>query len=161
MNYDHNYYEKGLAKFFKDGAECFWHSWIKRRILVVDIIAEHSNVQNKDYYRRVEYWTDTPAAVLHENGYRICEGLHDNLAWIGVPIMMKLYNFKTIIVDDPKFSKDTPSTLNDRMNSNLLNKFAKSLARAAALNGMDLQKLMLMGIVGVGAIIGMKMLGVF
>ena len=96
MNYDHNYYEKGLAKFFKDGAECFWHSWIKRRILVVDIIAEHSNVQNKDYYRRVEYWTDTPAAVLHENGYRICEGLHDNLAWIGVPIMMKLYNFKTI-----------------------------------------------------------------
>lgn len=161
MNWEHNYYGKGLGKFFSDLGECIKHSWIKKRILVCDIIGEHSNVQNQDYYRRIEYWTDTPAAVLHENGYRICEGLHDNLAWSGVPVMMKIYNFKCSTVDDPRFSKDTPSTLNDRMENNLLNKFAKSLARATTLAGMDLQKLLLMGIVGVGAIIGMKFLGVF
>ena len=156
--YEYDYLNGG---FFKDLWQNIKHRMINHRVLVVDIIAKHSNSQNKDYYERKEYWSDTPLSVLHENGYRICEGLHDNLAWIGVPIMMKFYGFKTSTVDDPNFSKDTPSTLNDRMNSNLLNKFAKSLARAAALNGMDLQKLLLMGIVGVGAVIGMKMLGVF
>lgn len=161
MNWPHNYYEKGLAKFFKDGAECFYHSFLKGRILVVDVIGEHSNTQNKDYYSRVEYWTDTPAHVLHENGYRICEGLHDNLAWMGVPVMMKIYNFKVIEVNDPNFSRDTPSTLNDRMNNNLLTKFARHLARAAALGGMDLQKILFMGVIGIAAVIGMKMFGVF
>ena len=161
MNYEHDYHGSGIGKFFSDLVENIKHSMIKKRILVVDLIGEHSNVQNKDYYDRKEYWTDLPAEILHENGYRICEGLHDNLAWIGVPVMMKIHNFKMIEIMDPNFSKDTPSTLNDRMNNNLLNKFAKSLARAAALGGMDLQKLILMGAIGIAAIIGMKMFGVF
>lgn len=161
MNYDHDYHGSGIRKFFSDLGENIKHSMIKKRILVVDLVGEHSNVQHKDYYDRKEYWTDTPAAVLHENGYRICEGLHDNLAWVGVTVMMKIYNFKMIEITDPNFSKDTPSTLNDRMENNLLNKFAKSLARAAAIGGMDIQKLILMGAIGIAAIIGMKMFGVF
>ena len=47
------------------------------------------------------------------------------------------------------------------MSNNLLNKFAKSLARAAALAGMDIQKLLLMAGLGIAAVIGMKLLGVF
>ena len=156
--YDHDYINSG---FFKDLFENIKHRMIHKRILVVDIIAHHSNVQNKDYYQRKEYWTDMPASILHENGYRICEGIHDNIAWIGVPVMMKLYGFKEKVVDDPNFSQDTPSTLNDRMNNNLLNKFAKSLARAAAIAGMDIQKMILIGAVGVAAIVGMKVFGVF
>ena len=161
MYYDHDYHGSGIGKFFSDLGENIKHSMIKKRILIVDINGVHSNVQNKDYYDRKEYWTDVPATVLHENGYRICEGLHDNLAWIGVTVMMKINNFKMIEITDPNFSKDTPSTLNDRMENNLLNKFAKSLARAQALAGMDLQKLILMGAIGIAAIIGMKMFGVF
>ena len=156
--YEHDYLK---GSFFKDLIENVKHHMIHKRILMVDIIGKHSNVQNKDYYERKEYWVDTPAEILHENGYRICEGLHDNLAWIGVPVMMKLHGFKEIVVEDPNFSQDTPSTLNDRMNNNLLNKFAKSLARAAAIAGMDLQKMILIGAVGVAAIVGMKMFGVF
>ena len=75
--------------------------------------------------------------------------------------MMKIHNFKLVEVTDPNFSQDTPSTLNDRMNNNLLNKFAKSLARAAAIAGMDLQKMIMIGAVGIGAIVGMKLFGVF
>ena len=158
MNYEHDYLNGG---FFKDLFENIKHRMIHKRVLVVDIIGEHSEVQKRDYYDRREYWTDTPKRILHENGYRICEGLHDNLAWFGVPVMMKIYNFKTKEVTDPNFSQDTPSTLNDRMNNNLLNKFAKSLARAAAIAGMDLQKMILIAAVGIGAIVGMKMFGVF
>ena len=158
MNYDHDYLNGG---FFKDLFENIKHRMIHKRVLVVDLIGEHSEVQNRDYYDRREYWTDTPKRILHENGYRICEGLHDNLAWFGVPVMMKIYNFKIKEVTDPNFSQDTPSTLNDRMNNNLLNKFAKSLARAAAIAGMDIQKMILIAAVGIGAIVGMKMFGVF
>ena len=147
--------------FFKDLLQNIKHRMIHKRVLMVDINARHSNVQNKDYYERKEYWVDTPKRILHENGYRICEGIHDNLAWWGVPIMMKIHGFKMIEVDDPNFSQDTPSTLNDRMNNNLLNKFAKSLARAAAIAGMDVQKMVLIGAVGIAAIVGMKLFGVF
>lgn len=156
--YEYDYLNGG---FFKDLAQNVWHHLIHKRILMIDIVGKHSNVQNKDYYERREYWVDTPARILHENGYRICEGIHDNLAWIGVPVMMKLHGFKEIAVDDPNFSHDTPSFLNDRMNNNLLNKFAKSLARAAAIAGMDIQKMILIGAVGIAAIVGMKMFGVF
>ena len=158
---DYDHLDASPFKFFKDGFYCFKNFWLKGRVLCVDIIGEHSNVQNKDYYRRHEYWTDTPKTVLHENGYRICEGIHDSLAWWGVPVMMKIYNFKMIEVTDPDFSHDTPSILNDRINNNLLNKFAKSLARAAAIAGMDIQKMILIGAIGIGAIVGMKMFGVF
>ena len=161
MTWDHDYKQKGLGKFFSDLKECITHSWIHKRILCVDIIGEHNENLKKDFFLRKEYWTDVPAEQLHECGYRICEGLHDNIAWIGVPVMMKIYNFKLIEIEDPNFSKDTPSTLNDRMNNNLLNKFAKSLARAAAIAGMDVQKMILIGAIGIGAIVGMKMFGVF
>ena len=80
---------------------------------------------------------------------------------MGVPVFMKLHGFKMIEADDPRASKDDPMFLNDRMQNNLLNKFAKSLARAAALAGMDLQKLILMGAIGIAAVIGMKVFGVF
>ena len=161
MNWKYDHRDKSLFKFFKDGAKCFWHYWIKHRVLVVDIIGEHSNVQNKDYYIHDEYWTDTAQEDLHANGYRICEGLHDSLAWWGVPVLMKLYNFKLIEIDDPNFPNDTPSILDDRMRNNLLNKFAKALARAAASAGMDIQKMILIGAVGIAAIVGMKIFGVF
>ena len=156
--YEYDYLKGG---FFKDLWQNVWHHMIHKRILMVDIIGKHSNVQNKDYYERKEYWVDTPARILHENGYRICEGIHDNIAWIGVPVMMKLHGFKEIVIDDPAFSKDSPSFLNDRMNNNLLNKFAKSLARAAAIAGMDIQKMILIAGVGIAAVVGMKMFGVF
>ena len=71
--------------------------------------------------------------------------------------MVKFHGFKMIETD----CKDSPMFLNDRMQSNLLNKFAKSLARAALVAGMDLQKIILMGVIGIAALIGMKMFGVF
>lgn len=155
---EHDYIHEG---FFKNLYENIKHHMIHKRILMVDIIGKHSNVQNKDYYERKEHWVDTPKEILHENGYRICDGIHDNIAWIGVPVLMKLHGFKELIVEDPAFSEDTPSFLNDRMNNNLLSKFAKSLARASAIAGMDIQKMILIGAVGIGAIVGMKLFGVF
>lgn len=154
--YDHT--ERGLFKFIKDIGRCFKHSWIKQRVFVCDMYADYDLIQQKEYVVRKEYWTDEKKKDLHARGYRLCEGLpgHDNIAWMGVPVLCKLHGFK--VLEDVK---DSPTFLNDRMKNNLLKKFAASLARAAVLMGMDLQKLLLLGGLGVAAVIGMKLLGVF
>ena len=163
MIYEYNYTDRRFGKTFSDLFQVIKHSWIKHRVLVVDLIAHYDVIQGKEYYIRKEYWTDEKLVKLHEQGYRRSDNTpdHDNLAWIGVPVMIKLQGFKITEITDPAASQDDPMFLNDRMESNLLNKFAKSLARAAALAGMDLQKLILMGAIGIAAVVGMKMFGVF
>ena len=148
-----------FGKIISDGIQTFYHFWIRHRVIVCDIIANYDVVQHKEYFIREDYWTDEKLANLHEQGYRSCENLpdHDNLAWFAVPVMIKLHGFKTIEID----SRDDPRFLNDRIQNNLLNRFARSLARAATLAGMDIQKLVLMAGLGVAAIIGMKIFGVF
>ena len=163
MIWEYNYTDRRFGKTFTDLLQVIKHSWIKHRVMVIDLIADYDIIQNKEYYIRHEYWTDQKLSKLHELGYRKSENTpdHDNLAWVGVPVMIKLQGFKTTEVTDPEASKDDPMFLNDRIQSNLLKSFAKSLARAAALAGMDLQKLVLMGAIGIAAVIGMKMFGVF
>ena len=159
MRWKYDYTNRAFGKTFIDGAICFKNYWIKKRVMVCDIYADYDLIQDKEYYKREDNWTDEKLTVLHEQGYKRCENLpdHDNIGWIGVPVMVKFHGFKTIETE----SKDSPMFLNDRMQSNLLNKFAKSLARAALVAGMDLQKIILMGVIGVAALIGMKMFGVF
>ena len=151
-----------FGKIISDGIQTFYHFWIRHRVIVCDIIANYDVVQHKEYFIREDYWTDEKLANLHEQGYISCENLpdHDNLAWFAVPVMIKLHGFKTIEIINTK-NRDDPRFLNDRIQNNLLNKFARSLARAATLAGMDIQKFILMAGLGVAAIIGMKIFGVF
>lgn len=156
----YNYQKKrALGKTFSDAIETVWHCWIKKRIMICDIHGDYDLLQHKEYYKRDSYWTDEKAELLHERGYRVCKNCpdHDNLAWLGVPVLIRIDGMKIIETDE----KDNPSFLNDRMNNNLLSKFAKSLARAALVGGMDLQKLILMGGIAIAAVIGMKFMGVF
>lgn len=163
MRWEYDYTNRAFGKTFSDMAKTFWHFWIKKRVMVCDLMANNDPLHGKEYYIREDYWTDIKLSNLHEMGYRVCENLpgHDNLAWVGVPVMIKLRGFKMQEVTDPEFTKDDPMFLNDRMESNLLNKFAKSLARASLVAGMDIQKLLLMGGIAIAAIVGMKFMGVF
>lgn len=158
---EHNYTKRGLGKFFNDIGEIFYQSWIKHRSLIVDIVGRWNPILGREEYHRTEKWTDEPSEKLHEHGYKVIDGLHDSLIWWGVPIYAKLFNLRTIEIIDPDASKDTPSTLHDRASTNLATKFAKSLARATALAGMDIQKLVLMGGIAIAAFVGMKYFGVF
>lgn len=158
---EHKYTDRDLFKPFRDMWEVFWQYWIYHRSLKVDIVGKWNPVLNKEEYHRTEIWTDEPSEKIHQNGYKVIEGLHDSLIWWGVPIYARLYNLRTVEITDPNASRDTPTTLHDRMSTNLTTRFAKSMARATAIAGMDLQKLILMGAIGVGAILGMHFFGVF
>lgn len=157
----HKYTDRDIFKPFRDMIEVFWHYWIKHRSLKVDITGKDYFLKSNQWFDRKEYWTDEKSEDLHALGYKPIEGLKNNLIWWGVPIYGRLQGFKTLELTDPNASKDTPMTLDDRMHSNLTTKFAKSLARATTLAGMDLQKMLLMGAIAIGAVIGMHYFGVF
>lgn len=160
MQREHNYTQRGILKAFKDLFECVWFGWIKGLRLKVDITAKDYMLKGQ-WYERKEYWTDEKSEDLHAMGYRPIEGLKNSLIWMGVPVYAIICNFRTLEITDPNASKDTPMTLDDRMHSNLTTKFAKSLARATTLAGMDIQKIVLMGAIAIGAVLGMKYFGVF
>ena len=158
---EHKYTDRDIFKPLRDMAEVFWHYWIRRRSLKVDIVGRWNPILKKEEYHRTENWVDEPSEKIHENGYRQIVGLHDSLIWWGVPVYARLHNLRTIEIIDPNASQDTPSFLYDRMKSNLSTKWARGLARISAIAGMDIQKLLLMGGIAVAAIIGMKYMGVF
>lgn len=161
MQIEHNYTKRGIIKAFKDLYECVWYGWIRGLRLKVDLKGKEHLISGRQGYERTEYWTDEKPEDLHAKGYRSVEGLKNSLIWYGVPVYGKLQGFRTIEITDPAASKDTPMTLDDRMHSNLTTKFAKSLARATTLAGMDIQKMVLMGAIAVGAVLGMHYFGVF
>lgn len=161
MEIEHNYTQRGIIKAFKDLFECIWYGWIKGMRFKVDITGRNYMLKSNQWYDRKEYWTDQKSEDLHATGYKSIEGLKNSLIWWGIPIYGRLQGFKTLELTDPNASKDTPMTLDDRMHSNLTTKFAKSLARATTLAGMDLQKMLLMGAIAIGAVIGMHYFGVF
>lgn len=158
---EHKYTDRDLFKPFRDIIEVFWHYWIKHRSLKVDIVGRWNPVLRKEEYHRTETWTDEPGENIHQIGYKQIIGLHDSLIWWGVPIYARLYNLRTLEITDPDATKDNPSFLHDRMTTSLSTRFAKSLARATALAGMDMQKLLLMGGIAAAAVFGMHYLGVF
>lgn len=161
MEIEHNYTKRGIFKAFKDLFECIWYGWIKGMRFKVDITGRDYLLKSNQWYDRKEYWTSEKSEDLHATGYKSIDGLKNSLIWWGIPIYGRLQGFKTLEITDPNASKDTPMTLDDRMHSNLTTKFAKSLARATTLAGMDLQKMLLMGAIAIGAIIGMHYFGVF
>lgn len=161
MQIEHNYTQRGIIKAFKDLFECIRYGWIKRMRFKVDITGRNYLLKSNQWYDRKEYWTDEKSEDLHATGYKPIEGLKNSLIWWGIPIYGRLQGFKTLEITDPNASKDTPMTLDDRMHSNLTTKFAKSLARATTLAGMDIQKMVLMGAIAVGAVLGMHYFGVF
>lgn len=161
MQVAHNYTKRGIIKAFKDLFECFWYGWVRGMRLKVDFKGKENIINHRQGYERTEFWTKEKSEDLHAVGYKQIEGLKNSLIWWGIPIYGRLQGFRTIEITDPNASKDTPMTLDDRMHSNLTTKFAKSLARATTLAGMDLQKMALMGAIAVGAVLGMHYFGVF
>lgn len=129
--------------------------------LLVDIILKPNwsapiKAGKEEEYTVREEWVRFDSAKIASMHYVRCEGYKENLAWWGVPVYCKITNG---IVPDP-INKETATTHNDRMTSNATKKFIKSLWRTA-LPSLSIQQIVLIGVLGVGAILGMWWLGVF
>lgn len=121
-------------------------------------------------YDRRDAWTTLSPRDLQELGYKRIEGLYDSLLWWGVPVYMQIHGGEKFDVEhamiklpdgseELAYSQDTPATLNDFMRSNATTDFIKGMSKTQ-LPAMDLQKLVMIGIIAAGAIFGLMMLGV-
>lgn len=115
---------------------------------------------------RHDHWTQLSTQELELMGYRKCRGLYDNLFWWGVPVYLRLEGLSQFDIRQVNergeliYSQDTATTLHDVMTGNAVADFIKGLARGQPAN-MDIQKIIAIVIIGVGAVFGMHILGVF
>lgn len=120
-----------------------------------------------NYYSRDDRWTQVPKAELHQLGF--LPGVrvpgYDSIQWWRQPVYVRVQNYQQFDIhakDDEGryiYSQDTPSTLNDEMTSNATREFIKAMFKTT-LPTMDVQKLIMIGILAVGAVFGLMMMGV-
>lgn len=156
---EHKYTEESI---FKTPFEVLYRSWIQKKKLLVDITLKPDVLPGEPLYSQREVWTDKSAADINAAGYLEAVGLHDSIFWSGTKIYVKLHNTKEFPISQvyPN-KKDTAYTLNDQMLSNALRDFKKGLARAQLTATADWQKLLMMGVLGVGVIIATKLFGIW
>lgn len=163
---EHEYWNTSLFYILKMIIVCHW---IKGMVLKVDLIGKPDVLgSGKDpKYRRVEYWTNEPTHILRSKyDYKKAIKWYDSLLWAGVPVWMRLSNLEQfdIHVKDKNgkfiYSQDTSATLHDVMTSNATITFIKQMAKTV-MSKMDIQTMVLMAIVGVGAVVGLHYLGIF
>lgn len=163
IDIEYKYYEKNTIG---RKLSIFWYGWIKGYKLKSDIIGKPAELGGDYKLRRCDKWTDEDKASLQSKGYRPIKGLNDSILWLVVPQYAKLSNLKKFDVRQcdkygrPLYSLDTAGTLNDSMKSDNDAKFIKGMGKAA-LPSMDLQTIIMIVIIGAGAIFGLKFLGAF
>lgn len=145
----------------------------KRRRIKVDMwVKEYASprmivegVKSVGYFRQ-DKWTDEPAEQLNRDGYLKCTGLYDSILFWGVPVYLRvhgLHQFDIHATDDAGrflYSQDTAATLNDAMTSSATKDFIKGMAKTQ-MSAMDTQKIIMIAMLGAGAIFGLWILGVF
>lgn len=142
--------------------------------LVVDVFAKNTYPSVEDRlsdapvtrYKRRDAWTQRSAEELHKDGYHRADGFYDSIIYWGVPVYIKLHGLRKFDVRSakdekgvPLYSQDTSATLHDVMQSSATQDFIKGMGKTS-LSAMDTQKLIMIAIVGAGAIFGLWMLGV-
>lgn len=169
---EHEYWRDGW-KFFYDLKMRLIHRTLHKRRLICDIrLAKYQTLDElicnsyEARYVRSEKWTDMKPIELQRAGYKKVEGLHDNLAWWGVPVYLRISGGSkfNIHARDKKgellYSQDTAATLHDVMQSRATEQFLKGMGKTK-LPEIDLQKMLFIGIIAAGAVFGLWMLGFF
>lgn len=160
------YYKNGMINKILQAWTIFWLGWWKGYILLIDIIAMPTIHESDKKNCTVQMnWVKMPKSSAIASGYKVAKGFNDNIMFLGVSQFARISNvekFNVHVKDDCGrfiFSQDTACTLNDNMMSDNDAKFIKGLGKAS-LPKMDLQTMIMILIVGAGAIAGLYFMGV-
>ena len=162
----HEYQRPGILYHL---GQIIWHRWVKGEVLKVelDVRPQTAIFGKQPKYRRYEYWTNEKTSELRSiYDYKKAIKWYDSLIWMGVPVWLKIRNVEQFDIRQRDksgnfiYSQDTAATLNDVMTSNATSVFIKQMAKIA-MSKMDLQTMILMAIIGVGAVVGLHYLGIF
>ena len=145
-------------RFFYKLKETF-RARLHRQRLAVKFILSPEWTKSQQYIREETFTNESPEGLIAV-GYKRCKGLHDSILWSGIPVYVKIIGGTEYDTTGPEYSRDSSVTLNDAMNSNATQDFIKGMLRGA-MPTMDIQKIVFIALIGIGAIIGMKIIGVF
>lgn len=169
---EHEYWRDGWIFFYDLKMRIKYRTFGKRRLMCDIRLMKYQTVDelvNNSYearYTRAEHWTTMDPIELQRAGYKKVEGLHDSIAWWGVPVYLRISGGAKFNIHQRNkngellYSQDTAATLHDVMQSNATKKFLKGMGKTK-LPEMDLQKIMFICILGAGAFFGLYMLGFF
>jgi hypothetical protein len=153
--------------FFKDLRERFLEHF--GETIRVDIRQDYRTVGDETgaFYDRHDYWTAMTSDELHQEGYLKAIRMpgYDSIQWWGQKVYVRLQNYTQFDIHQKDdfgrfiYSQDTPSTLHDEMTSNATQQFIKAMFKTT-LPTMDIQKIIMMALLAVGAVFGLMMLGV-
>lgn len=144
--------------------------WVHRgETIRVDLRQMYITVGDEEgaYYDRGDYWTEMSSDALHSAGYLPVVRMpgYDSLPWWGQKVYMRLENAEQFDIRQKDeygqfiYSQDTPSTLHDEMVSNATRDFIKAMFKTT-LPSIDIQKIIMIAILGVGAFFGLMMMGI-
>lgn len=144
-----------------------WKHRGQKIIVELQMWTKYEHGHNVAMLDRRDFWTDQKKTDIEIDGYKRTTGLYDNIIYWGVPVYTIIKNGETMdiskFVDDtgkPIYSLDTASTLHDEMRSNATMDFMKGMGKTQ-LASMDLQKILMMGLLAIGGVIGLWVMGVF
>lgn len=100
-------------------------------------------------------FTTNSAEFMQSMGYFRAENYLDTLYGLGMPVFMKIHNFKEA---DAGTNQETSSTLRDYFDSNIDKKMRAGFTKVK-LNEMDVKTLVLIVCIAAGAILGFYLLG--
>ena len=154
------------GSFFKDLKERYEHRGERIRVDARQMFITVGD-EEAAFYDRGDYWTEMEPDALHSAGYLPAVRMpgYDSLAWWGQKVYFRLENFEQYDIaakDDLGrflYSQDTPSTLHDEMTSNATRDFIKAMFKTT-MPAMDVQKLIMIALLGVGAFFGLMMMGI-
>ena len=118
---------------------------------------------------REQFWTNRPSNKILEAGYLPVTGMSrvSSLAWWGVPVYMSITGAEKFIVPrdkDPKtgqfiYPQHTPALIENKIRSQAYINFLKKFKKAGGPE-MDTQSIIMLALLGVGAIVGLWWLGI-
>lgn len=149
VNHDNN--RGWIYQFFKR----LYHLPILGWSLKTDIIFKPKEFGGSGACYVNEEWTTLNLRELSSRGYVPAHGYHDNILWWGVKHYLKFHGGH---ISDNRGNLQTATTLNNSMKSNSDRQFKRGLSRSA-LPTMDLQKIMILAVIGIGVVVGMYFMG--
>lgn len=166
MDPEHDY---ANATFFGDVFERLDRRTFRKEKIYIELFGYWETVDGQTVQKchRTDRWTMNKASELRTRGFTKVVNFpgYDSLAWWGVPIYIRLINFHQFDVHAKDeygrylYPQDTSGTLHDEMISNATHDFMKGLFKTT-LPTLDLQKIGMIAILGVGAFFGLMMMGV-
>ena len=118
---------------------------------------------------RDEFWTNRKTKDILNAGYLPVTGLSrvSGIAWAGVPVYMSITGAEKFIVPRDKdkdgrfiYPQHTPALIENKIRSQATANFLKKFKRAGGPE-MDMQGIIMLALLAVGAVVGCWWLGIF